>query len=64
MAAKQISRKIDFVLVNNIALILQLLRSKQELNIQKFETLCAETYNRNYTVFGGPSPTRGCCSYG
>ncbi|OXU20289.1 hypothetical protein TSAR_004046 [Trichomalopsis sarcophagae] len=43
--------EIDFVLVNNIALILQLLRSKQEINIEKFVTLCAETYNRNYTVY-------------
>ena len=35
---------IDLKLVNNIALILHLLRSKEELEIQNFETFCAKKH--------------------
>lgn len=40
--------EVDVVLVSKIALILSLLKCKQEVNIEKFKALCEETYERHY----------------
>lgn len=43
--------EIDEELVSKISLILSLLRCKEELDIAKFETLCKDTYQLNYTRY-------------